>query len=125
MVLLKDTRPVWQPKVLIKKKGINYLETFSLVIKIDLDEEVCMKCPHGLNVSHKNMVGKLKKSIYGLKQANSQCNQILTSTFFYSGLNQSRPDYSLYWSKSTGVHVTPIRAEVLKGLSRYIMIYFG
>lgn len=67
----------------------------------DLDEEVFMKCPPGLNVSDKTLVCKLNKSIYGIKQSSRQWNQKLTFTLFDLGYKQSKSNYSLFTKTSS------------------------
>ncbi|KAL2333383.1 hypothetical protein Fmac_014596 [Flemingia macrophylla] len=109
--------------------GLDYVDTFSPVVKMttirvflsiavarnwelhqldinrvflhgDLVENVYMRLPPGLNVSYSNMVCKLKKSLYGLKQASRMWNIKLTTTLQNSGYLQSKSDYSLF-TKST------------------------
>jgi hypothetical protein len=90
-----------------QKEGIDYLETFSPIVKMslvrlllsiaamenwyihqldvnsaflngDLLEDVYMKPPEGLPIPYKNYVCRLLKSIYGLKQSSRQWNIKLT-----------------------------------------------
>lgn len=57
-----------------------------------------MKCPPGLKAPN-NIVCRLNKFIYGLKQASLQWNQKLTSTLINLGYHQSKSDYSLFTKK--------------------------
>ncbi|GAU44272.1 hypothetical protein TSUD_133180 [Trifolium subterraneum] len=67
----------------------------------DLNEEVYMKPPPGLVLEHPDLVCKLQRSLYGLKQASRQWNAKLTETLTSSGYRQSKADYSLFTKQST------------------------
>ncbi|GAU23069.1 hypothetical protein TSUD_183680 [Trifolium subterraneum] len=67
----------------------------------DLNEEVYMKPPPGLDLPHSNLVCKLQKLLYELKQASRQWNTKLTETLLASGYIQSKSDYSLFTKHST------------------------
>ncbi|XP_070043175.1 uncharacterized protein [Nicotiana tomentosiformis] len=79
----------------------------------DLSEEVYMKISLGLPIScHSNsssqLVCKLKKSLYGLKQASRQWLTKLSTTLLSRGFKSSMNDYSLFIKSST--HSTVILA---------------
>lgn len=94
-----------------QEKGINYTQTFSIVVKMvavrvvlaiatkqqwhlfqmdvhnvflqrDLNEEVCMDLSQGFHNQGENLVCRLHKSLYGLKQASKQWN-VKLADFFY------------------------------------------
>lgn len=62
----------------------------------DLNEEVYMCVPLGLETRDKKLVRKLKCSPYGLKQASCQWNAKLTATLIDSGYVQAKYGYSLF-----------------------------
>ena len=117
--------------------GVNFLETFSpvvcmttvryiialaasynwLIYQIDINnaflhgvlhEDVYMQIFDGLTQSP-NMVCKLKKSLYGLKQSSHQWFSKLTHELFTQGFSQSKLDYSLFTHKtSTSISIVAI-----------------
>lgn len=66
----------------------------------DLHEEVYMKAPCGLSLPQPDLICKLQRSLYGLKQDSRRWNTKLTETLTHSGYNQSKVDYSLFTKKS-------------------------
>lgn len=64
-----------------------------------------MQLPLGFDYPKPNMVCKLKKSIYGLKQTSRNWNHKLTSSFISLGYVQSLFDYSLFVNSRVS-HIT-------------------
>ena len=76
----------------------------------DLHEEVYMKPPEGLTVDP-HLVCKLKKSLYGLKQASLQWFTKLHLELTHQGFTKSKNDYSLV-IKRTPTSITIVAVGV-------------
>lgn len=87
------------------------LDVNTAILHGDLLEEVYMQPPPGLSLPYPNMVFKLQKSLYGLKQASRQWNSKLPKILLQSGYTQSKSDYSSY-TESNGLQFTVILVYV-------------
>ena len=121
----KGTRHALSQKGFTQIESIDFLETFSPVAKLstvqlflalastqhwlleqldvnnvflhgDLHEEVYMELPLGVVPPQPGQVCKLKKSLYGLRQANRQWYEKLSNVLLASGFMQSQADFSLF-----------------------------
>ena len=75
-----------------------------------LDEKVYMQMPKGIP-NPENKVCRLRKSLYGLKQASRQWFTKLKDTLLSLGFVQSKNDYSLFLNK-TSTNITILAVDV-------------
>ncbi|GAU47169.1 hypothetical protein TSUD_28920 [Trifolium subterraneum] len=76
----------------------------------DLQEDVYMQVPEGV-LAKPNHVCKLKKSLYGLKQASRKWYEKLSTLLVQQGYHQSQSDHSLFTMKNNE-HFTAILVYV-------------
>ena len=126
MVQLISARPGWLLEVLIRKKGVDYFDTYSPVTKIatiraliaiaaiydlvvhqmdvkiaflngDLKKEIYMTQPEGCEApGQENKVCRLKKSLYGLKQAPKQWYEKFDSSLVQNGFTVNLSNSCVY-----------------------------
>lgn len=78
------------------KKGVKMYDVKTAFLHGVLKEEIYMKAPDGYG-HRENTVCKLKRSIYGLKQAGKCWNEYLTEVMTKSGMCQSKEDQCLFY----------------------------
>lgn len=92
--------------VAIKKDWIiHQLDVNNAFLHGDLNEEVYMKVPQGFSKEGDTRVCRLRKSIYGLKQASRNWYHKFTKFLFSLNFEQSKADYSLFIYQKEGVYV--------------------
>ena len=90
----------------------------------NLEEEVYMKQLKGFVVQgQENLVCRLKKSIYGLKQSDRCWNQALDTQLKAMGFKQSSNDPCIYASTADGLMILAVYVDdiVLAGKSQQII----
>lgn len=87
----------------IKKYEIEHLDVQTAFLNAELNEEIYMKLPKNYEVktkAGKQLVCKLKKSIYGLKQASHEWNMEINKTIKLLNFTQCKSDTCVYWKQS-------------------------
>ncbi|UYV82907.1 hypothetical protein LAZ67_22001343, partial [Cordylochernes scorpioides] len=79
-----------------KGMQVIHLDVKTAFLHGDLDKELYMELPEGLHTKQTNEVCKLKKAIYGLKQAGRSWNTKIASTLIKNNFKQSIVDPCLF-----------------------------
>ncbi|KAD3640773.1 hypothetical protein E3N88_29996 [Mikania micrantha] len=91
-----------------KSWAIHQLDVNNAFLHGDLNEEIYMKIPQGFEKGKENKVCRLKKSLYGLKQASRNWYQKFTSALLDVGFKQSKADHSLFIFKDRDVFLAAL-----------------
>ncbi|GJV99527.1 putative reverse transcriptase, RNA-dependent DNA polymerase, LTR copia-type gag-polypeptide [Tanacetum coccineum] len=91
------------------KKAIDSKWVYKIKLKLnDLEKEVYMKIPQGFSTKYETRVCKLKRSIYGLKQASQNWYHKFTKALIGLDYKQSKADHSLFIYKNGDTYVAAL-----------------
>lgn len=85
----------------VRKWHLCQLDVNNAFLHGDLDEELYMQIPPGLGCKGENLVCRLRKSLYGLKQASPNWFQKFSMSLKSVGYKQSLADYSLFTRRTS------------------------
>jgi hypothetical protein len=104
----------------IEDLELRSVDISSAFLNGDLDEEIYMKQPEGSHEGGPNHVCKLKKSLYGLKQAARQWNKKLHATLQSMGFKCLDSDRSIYiYVKDDVCIIVPIYIDDITLASKF------
>ena len=87
---------------------IHQLDVNNAFLHGDLTEEVYMKIPHGFAKEQETRVCRLRKSIYGLKQASRNWYHKFTDALIDLRFKQSKADHSLFIYRQKSIFVAAL-----------------
>jgi len=80
----------------VKDWELHQMDVHNAFLHGDLEEDVYMKLPPGFSMQYRGMVCKLRKSLYGLRQAPRCWFAKLSAALLEYGFQQSSSDHSLF-----------------------------
>ncbi|CAH2096121.1 unnamed protein product [Euphydryas editha] len=80
--------------------NISQMDVKNAFLNGEIEEEVYLKLPKGIEVADKNKVLKLQKSLYGLKKSPKNWNDRFNNFMIKQGFERSKADYCLYYKKN-------------------------
>ncbi|GKA49709.1 putative RNA-directed DNA polymerase [Tanacetum coccineum] len=98
----------WVYKINNYEDVVDQLDVNNTFLHGDLEEEVYMKIPQGFKSEKETRVCRLRKSIYGLKQASQNWYHKFTKALVEMGYTQSIVDPSLFIYKSDMAYVATL-----------------
>lgn len=87
---------------------IHQLDVNNAFLHGDLHEEVYMKIPQGFSKENETRVCRLRKSLYGLKQASRNWYQKFTTALLGLGFCSSKSDHSLFIYRKDGIFIASL-----------------
>lgn len=87
---------------------IHQLDVNNAFLHGDLHEEVYLKIPQGFSKENETRVCRLRKSLYGLKQASRNWYQKFTTALLGLGFCSSKSDHSLFIYRKDGIFIASL-----------------